>query len=133
MRPETDERVDVVIDGIGRNVQDVMQKDVRVDGAHEQARGCSRIVDGDDARLGGAAEVVLHDFDPAARRTLLVARQDARVHENGEVLAQDALRERNELLGDAAKHDPRVGAGVDRGELHDELRRLDRQMHRLGE
>ena len=133
MRPETDERVDVVIDGIGRNVQDVVQKHVRVDGAHEEARGRSRVVDGDDAGPGGAAEVVLHDFDAAPRRALFVARKHARVHEDGEVLAQDALRKRDELLGNVAKHDPRIRTGIDRRELHDEPRRLHRQMHRLGE
>lgn len=133
MNPKVDERVDVVIDGVSRNVQHVMEKDVGVQRSHEQPRGGARIADADDAGRCGAAEIVLDDHQPAPRRAALVARQEPRVHEHGHVLGQDVLGERDELLGDAAQHDAGIGGGIDLGQLHDERRRLDRQVHGLGE
>ena len=133
MGPEIDERVDVLIDGIGGDVQKVVEEDVRLHGAHEEPRGGARIVDADHARLFGAAEVVLDDLDAAARRAVLVPGLLAHVHEDGDVLGEDALGEGDELLGDAAEDDARIGGCVDGLERDDERRRLGRQMHRLGE
>ena len=132
--PEIDERVDVRIDGIRRNVQHVMKEDVRVDRAHEEPRRRARIVDADHAGGGGAAEVVFDDLDAAARRAVWILRQRPRVHEDGDVLREDLPRERDELLGNAAQHVARIGRrGVDRRQLDDERRRLRRKMHGRGE
>jgi len=109
MRPEIDERVDVLIDGIGRDVHEVMEKDVRLHRAHEEARGGARIVDANHAGFVRAAEVVLDDPDAAPGRAVFVAGLRAHVHEDGDVLREDALRERDELLGDAAEDDARIG------------------------
>ena len=134
VRPEIDERVDVRVDGIRRNVQHVMQKHVRVNRSHEESRRRTRISEANHACLGGAAEVVLDDLDAAARRTVFALCQRTRVHEDDDVLREDMLCERDELLGDAPQNDARVGRGcVDRRQLHDEWRRLDGQMHCLGE
>ena len=133
MSPKVDERVDVVIDGISGNVQHVMEKDVGVQRPHEQPGGDARIFDTDHAGGGGAAEVVLDHHQPAARWAALVARQETGVHEDGDVLGEDVSGEGDELLGDPAQYDARVGGGIDVRQLHDERRRLDRQMHGLGE
>jgi hypothetical protein len=45
------------------------------------------------------------------------------VHIDGDVLGHDLLGEGNESLGNAAKHNSWVGAGVDVRKLEDEIRR----------
>lgn len=119
-----------------------MQQHVGVQRSDEEARGGARIVDGDDAGLGGAAEVRLDDADAAARRAVVAGRIErrdeqralrARVHVDDDVLGDDAAGERDELLGDPAQHDARVFRPVDGRQLHDERRRLDAAVHRLGE
>jgi uncharacterized membrane protein YccC len=46
------------------------------------------------------------------------------VHEDGDVLADDFLGERDESLSDATQDDARIGSRVDTVELEDEQRRL---------
>ena len=45
------------------------------------------------------------------------------MHVNGDIFGHHLLGERNEALGDVAKHDSRVGGGVDVRELEDEFGR----------
>ena len=108
----------------------------------EEARGGARIVDGDDAGLRGAAEVRLDDANAAARRAVVAGRIErrdeqralrARVHVDDDVLGDDAARERNELLGNAAQDESRVFRRIDGRQLHDECRRLNAPVHRFRE
>ena len=45
------------------------------------------------------------------------------MHVDGDVLGDDLFGKRNETLGDAAKEDSRIAAGVDVRQLEDEIRR----------
>lgn len=105
-----------------------------MDRSDEESRRRARIFDANDAGFCRAVEVVFDDLDAAPRRAVLVHAEVARVHEDGDVLREDVLRERDELLGDAPEHRARIGCrGVDARQLDDERRRLQRQMHGLGE
>ena len=105
-----------------------------MNGADEESRRRARIFDANGAGARGALEIVLDDLDPAPRRAVLVHAEAAGVHEDGDVLGEDVLREGDELLGHAPEHVARIGFRcIHRRELDDERRRLERQMHRLGE
>ena len=84
----------------------------------------------DDSRFHCTPEIVGDDHDPAAGRAVGRFRIEWNndragllVHVDGDVLADDFLDERNELLGDAAQHPARIGPGVDVFQLDDERRR----------
>ena len=140
MTPQVDERVDVVVERIGRrDVQDPVQKDVRLERPHEEQRRRARVANADDARLGGAAEVALDDVQAAAGRTvggLGVERDDERglgVHVDRDVQADHFLGEGDELLGDAAQHEARVGARVNLLQVGDDGRQAAAAGHGLEE
>lgn len=134
LRPEIDEGIDVGRERIrlGSDVEDVMQRDVRVQRAHEE-QGRRAGLEGPDApRLHRTPEVVGDRNQPAFRRTvrrLRVERHKQRplrpaVHVDGDVLRHDALREGDEVLGNAAQHLARIAVGrIDVHEVENELRR----------
>lgn len=109
--------------------------------AEEEEGGRARILEADDARLRGAAEVVGEDFDAAARRAVRLVRIErhderarALVHEDGDVRGDRVLHERDELLGERAEDDARVGGRIDALQRIDEFRHPDLpRPHGLGE
>jgi len=102
--------------------------------ADEEPRRRARIFDANHTGARCVLEVVLDDLDAAARRAVLVESEVTRVHEDGDVLGEDVLREGDELFGDAAEHIARIGLRrVDGCKLENERRRLERKMHRFRE
>lgn len=84
----------------------------------------------DDSRFHCTPEIVGDDDQPAAGRAVgrfRIERNNDRagllVHVDGDVLADDFLDERNELLGDPPQHPARIRAGIDVLQLDDERRR----------
>lgn len=107
-----------------------MQHHVRLERAHEEKGERARISAADHAGVHRPAEVIGDDHDSAAGRAVRrfrVERHDDRagtlVHVDGDVLADDFLDERDELLGDAAQDPARIGPGIDVLQLDDERRR----------
>jgi hypothetical protein len=88
------------------------------------------MADADHAGLSGAAEVLGDDLQAAARGCVRIARierQDdgglrTREHVDGEVFGDGPLDEWNELLGQPAQDDARIGGRIDGGKLRDERR-----------
>jgi hypothetical protein len=128
-RPELDQRVDELREGVlGDQVEDLVQRHVRVERPHEEERRGARIVDAHAAGRGGAGEVVRDDRDAAAGRAVGrvgVERHDERprppVHVDDDVLGDALLGERHEPLREAAQHGARVVLrGVHTLELGDE-------------
>lgn len=118
-----------------------MEEDVRVKGAEEEQGGRARIVEADDAGGGGAAEVVGQDLHAPARRAVRLVgikgnheRARAAVHVDREVRGDRVLHEGNEVLGEGAEHDARIGGRIDVRQLGHELRHFDLgRTHGLGE
>lgn len=55
------------------------------------------------------------------------------MHVHNDVLPDHALRERNEVLGNPTENEPRIDAGVRRGQLFDERRHANiAAAHRFG-
>jgi hypothetical protein len=139
-RPEIEERIDVVIERIGRldDFEYVMNEDVRQQRSHEEERRGARVFDLDDAGFLGAAEVARDDLQATLRRTVFgarIKRHDQRrvrllVHGDDEVRHDHRSRERHPLLGHAAKHDPRIGRGVDGLQVDNALRQRHIGVHR---
>lgn len=108
--------------------------------AEKKAGSSTGVGHANGACLRGAAEPRFEKSYGAAGRGVValgVERHDERrlrlrVHEDDEVLGDDAARERDEVLGEGAKDRQRLGdVGV--GERADEPRKLDRPAHRLDE
>jgi hypothetical protein len=141
--PQIDERVDVAIERIlfRKNVQYAMEHHVRLERAQEEKCEGARVALADHAGVHRAAEVIGHDHEPAAGRAVRrfrIERHHDRagllVHIDGDVLADDFLDERNELLGDTAQHAARIGPGVDVFQPDDERRRTRQaRAHRRAE
>jgi hypothetical protein len=107
--------------------------------SHEQQRGGAGIADAQTSRGRGAAEVVGHDGKAAARRAVrLIERQYQRsaprvsVHGHDDAAGDDVLGKGDELRGEAAEDDARVGVAGGRGQVGDRGRDLD-PLHGLGE
>jgi hypothetical protein len=109
-----------------------VEEDVSLERAHEEQRRGAGIADAQPSRARGAAEVVGHDGEAAARRAVrLIERQYQRsgggvsVHGHDDAAGDDALGERNELGGDAAEDQAGVDVGRRRGQLADCRGNLD--------
>ena len=130
--PQIDERVDVAIERIffRKNVQYAMEHHVRLERAQEEECEGARIASADHAGIHRAAEVIGHNHESAAGRAVRrfrIERHDDRarllVHVHGDVLADDFLDERDELLSDAPQDPARIGPGIDVFQADDERRR----------
>ena len=119
-----------------------MEEHVALQRSHEEQRGRLRIADAQPSRRSGAAEVAGDDGKPAARRAVrLIEGQYQRsaprvsVHGYDDAAGDDALGEGNELGGDAAEDDARVGLARRTHQIADGRRNLDRlaAAHGLGE
>lgn len=99
--------------------------------SHEQQRRGAGIGGADAARFDGAAEVVRHQHQAAARRAVGIVAVEgddelrrARLHVDGHGGADDALGEGDELFGQRTQHQARVLLRrVDAGQRDDERRR----------
>ena len=107
-----------------------MQHHVRLQRAHEQDCGGTRIAAANDSRLHRSAEVVGDHDQPAPGRAVggvSIERNDHRagaiMHVDRDVFGDDFFDKRDELLGDGAKDDARVDPGIDSRKLEDEVRR----------
>ena len=104
-----------------------MNEHVGLELADEEQRHRARVAAADHARVHGAAEVVRRDAQPAPRRRFLLMRVERnderrRVHVHGDRRTDGRGHERNELFGETAQHDARIGRRVDASEILDELR-----------
>ncbi len=110
----------------------MVQEDVGLERSHEDEGGGARIADAHSAGLGGAAEVVGDDGQPAARRRVFLAdveRDDERrarflMRVDREVDADGFLNEGDELLGNVAKDGAGIGVIRHGDEVGHELRDL---------
>ncbi len=103
-----------------------MGEDVGLEMTDEEQRERARVAFADDAGVHRAAEVIGGNAQAAARRRLFllgVEGNDQRrgMHVHGDGRADDGGHERNELLGEPAQDDLRIGRRVDAGQLLDEL------------
>jgi hypothetical protein len=119
-----------------------MEEDVALQRSHEEQRGRLRIAHAQPARRRGAAEVAGHDGEAAARRAVrLIEGQYQRsaprvsVHGHDDATGDDALGEGDELRGNAAEDDARVGLAGRARQIADRRRNLDglAAAHRFGE
>lgn len=116
-----------------------MNEHVGLELADEEKGHRARVAAADRAGVHGPTEVVRGDAQAAARRCLLLMRverndEGGRVHVHGDGRTDDGGHERDELLGEAAQDDARVGRGVDAGEVFDERRNGEGpRAHRRGE
>jgi len=120
-----------------------MDEDVRLELAEEQQGQRARIGAADDAGLDRAAKVRGGDAQHAARRRVLVLRVEGNderglprglMHLHGDGGADHGADEGDELLGEAAEHEARIGGRVDARELVDEGRDDEgARAHRRGE
>jgi len=110
--------------------------------SHEQQRGGAGIADAQASGGRGAAEPVGDDGKAAARRAvLLIEGQYQRsapgvsVHGHDDAAGDDVLGEGDELLGQAAEDDARVGVARRGGQVGHGRRKLDGRaaLHGLGE
>jgi len=109
----------------------VVQRDVRVQRAHEEEGGRARVEGADAPGLHGPPEVVADGRQPALRRAVGRIRVERHyqlpgtaVHVDRDVLRHDVLGEGDEVLGDAPQHFARIGRGrIDIHQLEKERRR----------
>jgi hypothetical protein len=132
--PEVDQRVDVRMKRVRRQLEDLVIEHVRMQRAEEQSRGCTVIGDAHRARRRGAGEVTLHDSKSLTWRRILglaverdsnLGRRCPLMHVDGDDDGHDAAEERNELSREVAEHDARIGVAGGRVEVTDALRQLD--------
>ena len=119
-----------------------MEKNVRLQCAHEQERRGARVANAQHSRRLGTLEVVGDNLQAALRRSVAIARVEwkndrrlgTRVHVDGKVLRERVLHERHELLRQAPKHDSRVFRRVRTGQLENEWGNLNPpRLHRRRE
>lgn len=120
-----------------------MNEDVGVQLGDEEQGQRARVGLAEAARLHGAGEVADHDGEAAARRALFIVRVERNdhrglprvlVHLHGDGRTDDLHDERDELLGEAAQDDARIGIARRAAELLDIRGHADvRAAHGRGE
>jgi hypothetical protein len=119
-----------------------MEEHVALQRSHEEQRRGARVAHAQASGGRGAAEVVRNDGKAAPGRTVrLIERQykgsapRVSMHGHDDAAGDDALGEGDELRGQAAQDEARVGVAGRRGELGDGRRNLDGRAaaHGLGE
>jgi hypothetical protein len=113
-----------------------------MEGAEEETCCHGRVVDAHHPGGVGPPEVVLHHPDAAPWRGVLLAGIERHhqgglrraVHVHRHLHGDHLLHEGDELQGEAAQDDARIGGGVDGSQRQQRLRQLDAPAaHRFGE
>jgi len=143
-RPELDESIDIVgqrIDGL--DLQDVVKEHVSLERSHEEKRGRTRLAKVQHACPGGPAHVVRDELQGTFWWILAFGaeRKDERrplralIRGDDDARGDDAGDEWNDLQGQPAEHEARIGRGVDGSEIPHTGRGIDQSAapHGLGE
>lgn len=111
-----------------------MDEDVGVELRDVEQRQRARVGPAEDAGVHGPLEVPSDDGQPSARGALFIVRVERHdhrglprvlVHLHGDGGADDLHHEGDELLGEAAQHDARIGVAARAAELFDVRRHAD--------